>query len=115
MTLNHPPAVFSEQIATIANGASLSGEIDVRGRTLCGISTPAAVTSTSFKILVANAAGGTFRTFYQNGADVSFGLAADKFIPLSPTDFAGVQFIKIQTASNEGAARNFIIHSRALN
>ena len=99
-------AIVAVPTATIANGATTSGAIDLGGCTLAGIQLPAAFTGTSLKFQAATTLGGTYQTLIDGlGNDVSKTVAQGKFLRLSPGEFAGVQFLKIVSGSAEGGAR----------
>jgi hypothetical protein len=90
------PVAYYAFTATIANGATDSGEIDLAGCTLCGVFLPAEFDGTALKFKAASAAGGTFVAVVDGaGADVSKTCAASKYLPLNPADFAGVRFLKL--------------------
>lgn len=110
---NHnPPVVCTDLTATIAASGTTSGEVDLRGGTLCGIHLPASFTGTSLTFTAAPASGGTFRTLYRNGADYSVPVAQGKYVSLDPNVFAGVQFLKIVSGSSEGGARTLTLAVR---
>jgi hypothetical protein len=97
---------------SIASGQTASGVIDLAGTTLCGIHLPSAFTGTSVTFQAAPTAGGTFQTVQRSGADFSLPVAAARYIGLNPSDFAGVQFLKIISGSAEAAARTLTLAVR---
>ena len=99
-------------VATIANGASLSGALDLGSMRLAGVLMPAAWT----------AAGLTFQASYDNVTYFNvFGDAAEyavasaaasvnNFVAVDRTKFASVRFIKVRSGTsgtpvNQGAQR----------
>lgn len=98
--------------ATILSGATDSDVIDLAGRTLCGISMPAAFTGTALTFKIDNG-GSTYQLMADGaGADVSKTVAASKYIKLNPSDFAGVDKLKLVSGSAEGADRQIVVHVR---
>lgn len=101
--------------ATIANGGTTSDLIDLRYKTVCGLKFPSSLTSTSMTFTVSDTATGTFATMADGaGSDISKTIAAGKYIPLSPNDFAGVRFLKLVAGSSEGAARSIGVCARMI-
>lgn len=99
--------------ATIANGQTTSGEIDLAGTTLCGLHIPAAFTGTTIKISAAAETDSTFRTVMSAGADYSITVAAGKYVPIENLAIlSGVRRIKLISGSVEGAERNIILATR---
>jgi hypothetical protein len=98
----------------VANGASESGGVlDVQGQTIVGIYAPAC-TGTALTFKTSRTAAGTFVPISDGeGAARSYTLTASaQYIPLDPADYAGVQYLKIGTGSNEGAERTFYVVCR---
>ncbi len=94
--------------ATIANGASLSNEIDFGGSSMQMMLMPTAWTVAVITFQVAEATGGTLRNAYDEfGNEVSVTIAASRAVPV-PLELAGVRFVKIRSgtggsAVNQGA------------
>lgn len=86
----------------IADNATTSPEADLRDRVLCGVFLPAGFLGTSLTFLAAAATGGTFLTIQDGeGADYTVTVAASKFVPVDPTKFVGVRFLKVKSGSSE--------------
>lgn len=105
---------------TIANGASLSGSIDLTGYTLVGIDTPAAWTAADITLAAAVADGGTYDPVHEN-SDTEFTLqaGASRFIVLPTSLTAPLRFIKIRSGTAgvpvlQGAARTLILIVRQI-
>lgn len=96
--------------ATIANGASLSGAIDLGSTRLAGIQMPAAWTAAALTFQ-ASFDGVTYADVYSTGGtELSYTVAASRFIPLSITDWGGVRYLKVRSGTtgtpvNQGGAR----------
>lgn len=103
-------ASFTVPVA-IANGGTTSNELDIAGAKFVAIQMPAAITGATFKVHGASVSGGTFAEIVDDtGAAVSITATAAKNIGLSSTVMAKLsafRFIKLVSASAEGAARSF--------
>lgn len=109
------PALVTTTNATIANGAATSTAVDLCGVTLAGIQLPASFTGTSITFQAATSLGGTYQTIINpTGASVGATVSAGKYLTLSPSDFAGIQFLKIVSGSNEGADRTLELVCRPM-
>ncbi len=99
--------------ATIANGASLSGVVDIgEGRVLCAIDMPADWTAANLTFQASTASDGTFDSLYdQYGTEKTVTAAEDRYIPLDdPAFWLGVRYVKVRSgtaasAVNQGAER----------
>lgn len=99
--------------ATIANAATTSDEIDLKGTTICGLHIPAAFTGTTIKISAAAENDSTFRTVMSAGADYSLTVAAGKYVPIENLAIvSGLRRIKLISGSSEAAERKIIIATR---
>lgn len=100
----------STETATIANGASLSGAIHLRGHRLFAIQMPAAWTAADLT-LQGSFDGTTYADIYdEDDAEVVVEAAQARFIILDPTKFLGLQRLKVRSGTtgspvNQGAAR----------
>jgi len=107
------------QDATIANGASLSDAINLRGEVLVGIEMPAAWTAANltFQASMDNA---TYLNVYSAaGAELVVTAAASQFIWVDPSNFAGCRWIKVRSGTsgtpvNQGAERLVGLVSRGI-
>jgi hypothetical protein len=108
----------------IANGASLSGTIDLSAgeRQLTGIQMPAAWTAASLTFAVSHD-GVTFVPLYWDGAEYAIaaagGAAASLGVSLEPSAFAGWPFVRIRSgtaaaAVNQAAERTLAVLTRAV-
>lgn len=99
--------------ATIANGQTTSGEVDLKGTTVCGFHIPATFTGTTLKLSAAAENDSTFRTVMSAGADYSLTVAAGKYVPIENLAIvSGLRRIKLISGSSEAAARKIIIATR---
>lgn len=115
---------IAAETAVIANGASLSGTIDLGAgeRQLVGIQMPAAWTAASLTFAVSHD-GVTFVPLYWDGAEYTIaaagGAAASLGVSLEPSAFAGWPFVKVRSgtaasAVNQGAERTLVVLTRAV-
>lgn len=102
---------------TIANGASLSGGVDLGTGRLVGIIMPASWTTAALTFQ-ANADGGaTYYDLYDDATErtiSSTGAAVSRFLALPISDWLGVRGIKVRSgtgalAVNQGAARTITL------
>lgn len=108
------PAVAVDSVATIASSASTSDAVDLFGNTLCGIYLPSSFDGTALSFTSATTLNGTYQSLYKNGAPLSETVAAGAYIRIDPSDFAGVQYLKITSNATESSERSLILAVRAL-
>jgi hypothetical protein len=105
--------------ATIANGASLSGAVNLSGFTLIGIDMPASWTAANLT-LQASVDNSTWdNVFDQTGTEVTITAAASRFILLNPADFVSVRYLRVRSGTsgtpvNQGGARTITLIVRAI-
>ena len=96
----YQPIITSNLTATLANAASLSDAIDLNGTTMVGYIIPAAWTAADITFQV-SVDGTNFNNLYnQFGNEVKHIVAASRFIVLTPSDMAGVRYIKFRSGTN---------------
>lgn len=82
--------------ATIAAGATTSGEVALKGKRLVGMLMPAALTGTSLTLLTATASGGTFVGVTDAaGSPVTFAVAPGQYIAIDPAALEGLRYVKL--------------------
>ena len=100
--------------ATIANGASLSEEIDLGGYGLAAIEMPAAWTAANLTFQAASASAGTFKNVYDAaGNQLTVTADASRVLTDIP-ELAPLRFIKIRSGTsgtpvNQGAERTITL------
>lgn len=106
--------VVKGETATVAASGTTSGTIDKEGSTLCGLMTPAALTSTSitFKGGVTAASLLPVKDKYNTAISITCGTAEAAFYVLEPGDFAGMRYVQLVTGSTEVAERVFTLAMR---
>lgn len=106
--------------ATIANGGTVSNEVDLRGLYLLGVQIPAAFTGATLTIQVAEkktAEGGVYgAASFSTGtgalAPVSLTATAATAVWFNTNQLIGNCFITLTSAGAEGAARDIILYVR---
>lgn len=94
---------YTNYTVTIADGASLSGAVDLRHYTLVGVITDAAWDTNSMSFAVATSLDGTYVPLHTltTGAEVvAPGIVASKWFAADPADFAGVRFLKVRSGTS---------------
>lgn len=105
--------------ATIANGASLSGAIDLSTQTLLGYVMPAAWTTAGLTFQV-SLDGVTYVDLYDNaGTEISHVVGASRFVRVSPADWVGIKYVKVRSGTaaapvNQGASRAITLVTKAV-
>lgn len=100
---------------TIESGETISNEVNMRGMTLCGLYMPAAFTGTTITFQASDQSNGTFVAAYDvSGSQITATVSASKYIKLDPSDFAGIQHIKLVSGSAEGADREIKLAIRSV-
>lgn len=102
------------KVATIANGASLSDEIDLEGFSLAAIEMPTGWTAASLTFQGCSVSGGIFREIHEDGGTaVAATVAASRIVLLNTNatnNLRALRFIKIRSGTsgtpvNQGAER----------
>lgn len=100
--------------ATIANGASLSGAIDLDGSTVVGIVMPAAWTTANLTLQMSHD-DSTFNNVYDElGSEKTITASTSRYILLNPSDYLGADGLKIRSGTsgtpvNQGGDRSIIV------
>lgn len=96
--------------ATIANGASLSGAVDLGDSRAARLAFPAAWTAAVVTVMT-SMDGTTYRDLYdKDGTEYTIQAAASRSVLLPVADFYGIRYVKFRSgtsaaAVNQGAAR----------
>jgi len=94
----------------IPNGQTTSAAFDIGGFTLVGMILPSALTSTAMKINASDSLAGTYVPVYgPTGTQISYTVAASRYVVIPPTDLQGVNFIELVAGSAEGADRTITL------
>lgn len=91
---------------TITAAGTLSAAADLEGRTPVGVFLPATFTGTVLNFHTATSLAGTYAEM-QDGAGAAYAVtvAAGKYVPLDPSKFAGMRYLKIESDQTEAADR----------
>ncbi len=94
-------SLINTATATIANGASLSGETDIYPGTLVGIWMPAVWTSASMTFQVLSPDGSTWLELYTYaGAELTLTVAAGQYVAVDPAQWKGVAAVKVRSGTS---------------
>ena len=107
-------AFYNYQTATILSGQTDSDALDLQGHTIVGIQVPAAITGPTLAILESQTVAGTFRPVNLNGTATTYTATASTTIAVPITNTMCAQFVKIRSASAEGANRSIVVISRVI-
>lgn len=105
--------ILGTTTVTIGSAGSVSDEANLGGgAALVGLITPATFTGTLL-YFQAGAASGTLSPLHDKGGTrYSVSCGAGSYYLLSPADFAGIQFLKVQSAAQETGARTLTLVTR---
>lgn len=106
-----PPAFT--KAATIANGETTSGAVDLEHATVVGLRWPAAFTGSKITFTASSTPDGTYVAVVDTGGTtVEVAAAAAKVTGLIP-DLASLRWVKIVSDAAEGAERAFTFICKA--
>lgn len=97
---------------TIANAATTSGAIQLDERVVCGIEFPAAFTGATVGFEVSADGTNYFDLYDDAGSAISVTATVSTVSRLIPADFAMAKYLKVKSASSEGAERTVKIWVR---
>lgn len=108
--------------ATIANGASLSGAVDLAGLTLVGIEIDESGWTAAALTFQASTDGTDYDDLYDAAGEATVAsaqVAAGRYITLDPAKFQGVNHIKVRSGTgavpvNQAAERTLALVAREL-
>jgi hypothetical protein len=108
--------------ATIPDGETTTDTIGSMNQTpgqeiqmsLCGIQIPASFTGTSLSFLAATSLSGPFQPVYNKSGQVTYTVAAGRYVAIDPSDFYGVVFLQIVSNASEGASRALICSMKGI-
>ena len=99
--------------AVIANGGTVSAEVDLIGTSVCGMVLPAAFSGTSVTFQTAIALGGTYQPLYDStNTQVSIPVTQARNYSLNPATFAAWRYIRVVSSTAEGAERTVTLVCR---
>lgn len=106
---------YELKTATIANGQSLSGAVDLGTMRLFAIVMPATMTGTSLTFQASHD-GSTYNNVYDDGGnELTYTTAASRYIVVSsPAKWIGIRYLKVRSgtsgsATAEGGARSITL------
>jgi len=95
--------LYSAVVATIANAASLSGEVDLGGASRIAIQMPAAWTAANLTFQASDESGGTFADVVNDaGTEIVVTATISQVIVIVTAlkELAGLRFIKIRSGTS---------------
>lgn len=110
---NFSSPVYTTQVQ-IASGQTVSGDIDLNGLRLFGITTPAALTGANLTFQVSEDGTNFFALVKDDGSAVTCAMAVDQAISLGDLfqHFAQWRYLRLVSDAAEGANRDFEIIAR---
>lgn len=101
-------------VVAIPINSTTSGAITTSGMSLVGCLMPSAFTGATISFTASATLTGTYEELDNSSGKVTYTVTQGKYISINPTDFYGVQFFKIVSASTEGTARNLICSMKGI-
>lgn len=98
---------------TIASSDTQSDVVNLYGKIITAIKTPAALTGTSFTFETGPSDTDLAYIYDTTGTQYSVTVAADRVITIPPQDLACVNFLRITSSAAEGADRTITIFTTA--
>lgn len=90
--------------ATIASSGSLSGVVNMSGHFLAGIIMPSAWDAASLTFQACETSNGTFFDVYKDdGTELSYTVAASRYVVINPANFIEAPFIKVRSGTSSSA------------
>lgn len=96
------PIGIETSAATIAGGASLSGEVDLGAKTLVGIAMPAAWDAADLTFQV-SVDGTTWLDVQSTSAELDYKAAAGQYISVDPSLWRGANMLKVRSGTKAAA------------
>lgn len=104
-------AFHAQQTATIASGQTVSGAVYLGDKLPVAVRMPASFTGASITFQ-GSPDGVTYQAINLGGAAYAESVAASKDVQLDPSVFVGYRYLKIVSASAEGAERSLTVLTR---
>ncbi len=108
-----PAGASGIQTITIPISTTTTGALYCNGSVLCGLLLPATFTGATISFL-ASMDSANFKVLKSStsGTTLTYTVTQDTFSAIDPKDFQGVNWLKIVSASTEGAARDIVCFLR---
>lgn len=92
--------------ATIADGQTTSGAINLKGKKMVGLEVPASFTGQTVSFTQCRSENGTFTPIYKDDGTLYAPVATDSgYVALDPAIMCGPAFVKVVSASSESGAK----------
>jgi len=105
---------FQNQTVTIANGATTSGIANLDGLAVMGFIIPAAFTGATMTFLGSDDGTNFYTLVNASGTTLSVTVVTSSYMLMSATDLIGIRYLKLVSASSEGAQRSIGIITRSI-
>lgn len=110
MTPSQFQDILMTENAIITSGQTTSNVINVFGTSVLGFYMPAAWTTANLSFLVDDDNVGAFSAMYDfNVTAISLAVSAGIYVPVVPSMFAGVKYLKLVSSVMQGADRTIKI------
>ena len=107
---------FESITATIPDGATQSGAIDMRGTAIFGVLLPSGFSGTQLTFQMSNDGGDTWVDVYEkDGTQFALTVAASRYVIVPVSDFPGAVTMRVLTNSApSGDDEDVIIYTRTI-
>jgi hypothetical protein len=110
-------AVFNDLAATIANGASLSGAVNLGNGGLAAIVMPSAWTAAVLTFQGSSDGTNFYNLYDDTGSEITATVSTSRIVALQPSLFAGLRYVKVRSgtsgaAVNQGGERALVLLTR---
>ena len=118
-TNQYQAIITSDLTATIASSASLSDAMDLCGTTLAGYIMPASWTAADITFQVSVDGTNFYNLYDQYGNEVRHTVSTSRFVALTPSDMAGVRYVKFRSGTSgsavtQGSSRAITLVARSV-
>lgn len=107
-TAQFQPALCYDKIATISSGQTVSDEMELRGTYLVAMILPSTFDGTTMTFKGSIDGTNFFDMYNAGGVQMTSTVAASRWIPFSPQDFAGCNFIKLVAGTAQSTTDTLI-------
>ena len=110
-----PVKSIAEPLAvTIAEDASLTAAINMQGRVLCGVEIPGTWTAANLTFQASQDGTNFFNMHKYDAGELTVTAAASLYLAIDPTNFLGVNFLKVRSGTtgtpvNQAAERSLTL------
>ena len=99
---------------TIAQGATVSSAIDMRGQAMVAILLPSALTGTTMSFKGSWDGTNFYDAYNTSGTPLSIAVSTNRWVFFTATDFVALDYLQLVSGSAEAGARTIIVKTRSL-